>query len=285
MDPTTCSSMLNGVDVSQYTIGEYSTTEHLIIDAYVDIPENSSVTLRIDIQSTISALSVTFTKVYIVVGYAVTSTTLTDIITINLDPANDTYKLRVYGNFTYRLGVRWWVYGNRKTTATSLLSSTLSGEVFGLSNLNAGDDGGSEVLLRIGTGDYSSSFTIRGSVGAEGDVVIVTRVYCQVVLRGNLADSYGLYGTWFILIRERGVFTGNAQIVSITGQSGFVELSVITYSGKRSVSVSSTGTDVRHTFSVTAVWDMPESGITVAYGADIRGELILTYISIVIIGE
>jgi hypothetical protein len=284
--PVTVYVNLNGTDVASVTVTTTNTAPTLVMDEYIDVPQNTKITLKIDIKngSTTESKTATVSKCYVIVGYALTSTTPVDILTVTLDPQNDTYKLDVRGNFVYRVGVRWWVKGNRKTTATASITGDLPNTIYGVNNLGANDDGDSEVILRIGTGDLASSFTIRGNVGADGDIIIITGVYCQVTLRRNITDSYNLY-IWNVLIRERGLLLLNGRAVSITANVTSIEVNAITLSGRAKVLASSTGTDVIYNSPPVAVIDAPEYGVLVLGGADTGGEAMLLFLNIVVIGE
>jgi hypothetical protein len=213
-----------------------------------------------------------------------TSTTPVDILTVTLDPQNDTYKLDVRGNFVYRVGVRWWVKGNRKTTASANITSNLPNNIDGHSNLSASDDGDNEVILRIGTGDLANSFTVRGNVGADGDIIIITGVYCQITIRRYIKDAYG-YLAWAVFVRERGLMQVVGRQVSITTRSTNCEVMYITGTQRMAVWTSANGTDIIFASPVLAVWDMPEVVIAPAYGEDSIGETLFLFLSIVVLGE
>jgi hypothetical protein len=270
---------VNGVDVA-YVLG-LPESESLIFDVYTDLTPNTSVIVKIDVASATPGVSVTVyvTKVYIIAGYALTSTTSVDILTITLDPNNDIYKLKVSGSFVYRVGVRWWVKGNRKTTAPANITSTLADERYGATNLGASDDGDSEVFLRVGIGDYANEFTIRGYVGAEGNVIIITSIYCNITLRGDVLDSYNL-GQHTVLVRERGLLVATARVASPVGASTGLFIWAVTVSGAVQVWGSGVGTIVTATTTAIPVWDMPEYTVTTKYLYD---DVVL-FLNIVVVG-
>jgi hypothetical protein len=270
---------VNGVDAVKVVSTTATGGEVLVVDAYVDIPQNATVTIKVDVRNPLSTttLNASVTKCYIIAGYALTSTTTVDILTVTLDPNNDVYKLDVRGNFTFKVGVRWWVKGNRKTTATASITSTLSNEVHGVSNLDAGDDGDSEVFLRIGTGDYATSFTIKGNVGADGDIIIVTSVYCQIVLRS-------IYYGYVLHISEAGVMFLSARALSITGDNVNLALLIGSLAGSVWLGGSSSGTDVRWTVSMP-VWNLRECMLGAGAYNDATGTGYIQLINLVIIGE
>jgi hypothetical protein len=263
---------VNGVDVASVT--GLPGSEALILDVYADLEPNTSVTINIDVASSTAGVNVTvyITKVYVIAGYALTSTTLTDIITVTLDPSNDIYTIKVNGNFTYKVGVRWWAKGNRKTTDTATITSTLSGEKAELSSLGAGDDGDGEVFLLIASGDYATSFTVRGSVGASGDTVIITGVYCQVMLVP--------VGVNTLVINERGVLYCAVRMLSITGRSMAVGFSIGSLDAPKGFLSSPSGTDVRWVFE-SPVWDVQPCYLALGYPAEGYTQILMA----VVIGE
>jgi hypothetical protein len=258
---------INGTDVAEFYIP--SSADEQFIGEYIgDLTPNTDYTISIIVYHTYtSAVTINITRVYVIAGFGLTSTSSVDILTITLDPDNDIYSLRVNGNFVYGIGVKWWCKGNRKTTAGASITSTLANERYGTSNLGAGDDGDSEVFLRVGTGDYATSFTISGYVGAEGDIIIITSIYCQITLHYNIRDTYNL-GYHYILVRERGLLVATARIASPTGVSTSFVIRAITVSGLVDIWVSGVGTTVMSTSPVIPAWDMPEYAVDTKYFHD-----------------
>jgi hypothetical protein len=265
---------VNGVDIASVT--GLPSSEALILDVYADLEPNTAVTISIDVASSTAGVSVTvyITKVYIIAGFGLTSTSNVDILTVALDPRYDTYILRVRGNISYRVGIRWWAKGNRKTTATANLFSTLPNETLGYSNLGAGDDGDKEVFLRIGTGDIASEFTIRGYVGAEGDIIIITSLYCQITLRGE----------HIVTIRERGVMYVTTEAGSITGDTTRVIIDVNIHGWLRWATSSGTGAEILFN-AVVPVWDISDYGVKILLSGDTDGRAMVRWININILGE
>jgi hypothetical protein len=248
--------------------------EVLVVDAYIDLPQNATVTIKVDVRnlSSTSTLTASVTKCYIIAGYALTSTTPVDILSVTLDPNNDVYRLDVRGNFTYRVGIRWWVKGNRKTTATADITSDLPTNVNGYSNLDAGDDGDSEVVLRIGTGDYSTSFTIKGNVGADGDIIIITSIYCQITLRDSqvvVSES----GVMYVVTRHVVVFQNTDMYIRVVGINNIV------------VWRSSYGGDLVAIPPPLAIGEGYETAVYVSLGGDWHGNSIFLLVNVVVIGE
>jgi hypothetical protein len=116
--------------------------------------------------------------------------------------------------------VRLFIYGNRKTTAPARLEVG-SSPVTGRNQLGAGNDNSTpEVFLAIITGsvtlqeggEFTVSATLHGSVGATGNIVIITRILARAQLR--MEDDVGV-----VRIYERGVaeYAGMAVLVPIPG--------------------------------------------------------------------
>jgi hypothetical protein len=156
------------------------------------------------------------TKVYIATGIGLTSTTLTDILSFSV-----TYQLLRSGDIRYSPGVRVFVWGNRKTTATTTLQVGSSPTV-GRNQLGARNDNATaEVFLAIITGSvtlqegggFTVSETLRGNVGASGDVVIITRIQARAQLRRETL----YFGE--VRVYERGVaeYVAQARLVSVPG--------------------------------------------------------------------
>jgi len=266
---------INGTDVAgPVTVTETSAT--LKIDYIGDIPSSTSMTVKVDGVAE-SGYTLYVSKVYIIAGFGLTSTTSVNILSITLDPNNDVYKLSVNGNFYYEIGLRYWVKGNRKTTASATITSSLANEIQGSYSPSASDDGDNNAFITVRTGDYASSFTISGYVGASGDVIIITGIYCQIVIRGYTYDRN-------IYIKEKGVMFVSSRHVSIDGASLGVNLSYYMPGTREDVYISSGGADVKviGTFPVYGddnsyyVWNLQN-------GFDTIGNQIFLHVNIVVV--
>ena len=199
---------------------------------------------------------------------------------------NDTYTLNVIGNFAYTVGIRWWAKGNRKTTATATIQSNLVNEIQGTTySPTAANDTDNNVILTIRTGNYATSFTISGNVGASGDVIIITEIYAQITLRGNNADSLGNFGYWELLIKEKGMMVITARNVATDfgNNAGFV-YAAITKNGYDFAYQTTTSTnDITVSNLTFASNDSPEIVIH-ANGQDYYALSMFIYINIIIIG-
>jgi hypothetical protein len=184
---------INGTDVIP-AVTVTNTTSQLRIDYIDDIPSNASITVKVDGVAE-SGFTLFVDRVVIIAGFGLTSTTPVNILTITAGYL-DAYVLRVNGNFQYQLVFKWVVIGNKKTTTGVSITSDLAGKVeFNWSV--SGDDGDSKVPIRLGYGNYTSSFTISGNVGASGDILIITEIYAQLDI-----SSTGLVG---VFIAEKGI--------------------------------------------------------------------------------
>jgi hypothetical protein len=204
---------IDGVDVQ--TVTTTATSETIIMD-YIGSISPGARTIRIDGYLSVAGFALYITKVYIVTGVGVLSTTLTDLITFSVR-----YQLVRSGDIRYNPGVRVFVYGNRKTTASTTLRVGSSPAV-GRNQLGAGDDNATaEAFLAILTGsvtfqeggEFTVSATLQGAVGATGDVVIITRIQARAQLRRE-HSSQGE-----VRVYERGVaeYFGRALLVSVPG--------------------------------------------------------------------
>ena len=207
---TTYNIYVDGTLVASQTITGITTTS-LIIDYIGDLsPGSHTVEIR-----AYNAGGATFyiSRVYVVAGLKIDSTTPVTLASVTgLDTE---YSLYVNGNFVYKLGVRYWIKGNRKTTATATVTSNLANEVEGYhKNLGAGDDDG-EIFLTIRTGDFRPDVNISMAVGASGDVIIVTGVYIQVTISRNAKPSG-------VAINERGLAMAFARHATIDGNGSHV---------------------------------------------------------------
>jgi len=278
---------VNGTDVASRSFAG-GTADYLILDVYADLTPNASNTINIDGYINSSSYTFYITKVVIIYGFGLTSTTLTTILTVNLDPNNDVYTLKTFGNpnIIFKVGVRWWIKGNRKTTAQASFGSDLANEIKSIDyNARAGDDGDNNTILFVATGDYATSFTISGNVGVSGDVIIITGVYAQIVLRANIADSYNNFGGWNILIREKGLMAIASRHVTIDGSLQGAGLSIITLNSHKPIYGSQGGSDVSVQTPVFAINDSPEVAYYVSRGVDFgEGISLFLYVNIIILG-
>jgi hypothetical protein len=273
---------INGTDVKTYI--SYDGVSR-VVEYIGDLTPNTSYTIKIN--ATCSSDTYYVDKVYINAGYGLTSTTSVNLVTITLDTANtDSYILKSSGNFVFNMGLRWWIRGNRKTTASASFSSTLANEIQGVSNLNAGDDGDNNAFITIRTNNYpgdNASFTISGNVGASGDLIIITGIYAQVLFRGNLTDSLNNANIWFLLIKEKGFVSWTQELLSIDGGSYANVINVLTKGGYKQMYASSTGTDVVSTLSFSSN-DSPEICVHIGNNEDSSGKVFCAYVNVIILG-
>jgi hypothetical protein len=191
---------INGTDVvGPVTVTATSAT--LYIDYIGDIPSSTSMTIKVDGVAE-SGYTLYVSKVVIIAGFGLTSTTSVNILTISTI-SQDGFSLKVNGNFTYNVLFKWVVFGNKKTTSNVVLTSNLANKVDKDWSVS-GDDGDSVVQIRMGFGNYASSFTISGYVGASGDVLIITSIYAQVDITFNYTNGLTIKenGIAYILIRD-----------------------------------------------------------------------------------
>jgi hypothetical protein len=206
---------IDGVDVEErFSIG--ATEETLLID-YIGRITPGSHTIRIDVMAE-PTRTLYITRVFIATGIGLTSTMQTNIISFTV-----TYQLLRQGNIRYSPGVRVFVFGNRKTTAPMTLTIPEATSVtIGRNNLGAGNDNDkAETILAILTGsiafqeggEYTISASLRGAVGASGDVVIVTRILARAQLRREASE------VGEVRVYERGVaeYAGMGLLVSVPG--------------------------------------------------------------------
>ena len=137
---------------------------------YGILPSNASITVKVDGVAE-SGFTLFVDRVYVIAGFGLTSTTPVNILTITAGYF-DEYKIKVNGNFEYKIRFKWIVFGNKKTTANVVLTSNLQNK-FDLDYSISGDDGDNVVPIRNGFGDYTASFTISGNVGASGDILSI----------------------------------------------------------------------------------------------------------------
>jgi hypothetical protein len=274
---------INGTDVASWS-GGLSTSAVLIIDYIGNLSPNTAYTIHVDGYISSSSGYFIITQVSITAGFGLTSTTSVSILSITLDSANDVYTLNVSGNFVYKVGIRWWVKGNRKTTASASITSSLANEIQGLYSPSAGDDGDNNAFIQLRTGDYATSFTISGYVGASGDTIIITAIYCQIVLRGNNTDSLNIFSNWTILIKENGVSNGVSRHVTIDGSSLGMRVYAITKNGAMTLYSSSGGTDITVSGITFANNNSPESSWYSDQHRDDDGRVIFLYVNIIVLG-
>jgi hypothetical protein len=209
---------IDNVDVASVTIT--NSVEALVID-YVGSITPGSRTIKIDARN-IDGVIVYVTKVYIATGMGLTSTTPTTIATFTL-----TYQLLRQGDIRYSPGVRVFVFGNRKTTAPiSLTIPEVTHVTLGRNYLGAGNDNTTaEVALAVLTGsvtfneggEFTISVTLRGNVGASGDVVIITRILARAQLRRESGD------VGVVRVYERGVAEYACRALLVSGFGDFVQ--------------------------------------------------------------
>jgi len=251
-----------------------NTSNGLLIDYIGSIPSSSSITVNVNGYIITSGVTLYITQVTIIAGFGLTSTTLTTILTINLG-TNDTYTLYANGNFVYTVGIRWWAKGNRKTTANATIESNLVSEIQGYYSPSAGDDTDNNVFLTLRTGNYATSFTISGNVGASGDVIIITEIYAQIVLRGTFP---------LLPIQEKGIMSLVSRHVTIDGANKPVAFYINSSNGVIQVYVSSAGTDVTVGDLIFASNDTPSVYLHAWSQEDPWAQSVFLYINIIIIG-
>ena len=207
-----------------------------------------------------------------------------NILTITLG-TNDTYTLNVTGNFVHQVGIRWWARGNRKTTTTATIQSNLVSEIQSSAYYPATlNDADNNVILQLRTGNYATSFTISGNVGAAGDVIIITEIYAQIVLRGNNPDSLGNFGYWEILIKEKGIMTVTSRHVTIDASSQSAGYYIITSNGWKQPYQSPSGTDIIVSDLIFSTNNAPEVIWHANFTEDTSAYNLFLYVNIIIIG-
>jgi len=273
--------VINGTSVATGTTT--STTAALVIEYFGSLTPNTSYTININAYNSTAGDTTAVSQVSINAGFGLTSTTAVNILTITLG-TNDTYTLNVNGNFVYQVGIRWWAKGNRKTTANATIQSNLVSEIQGYYSPSANNDTDNNVFLQLRTGNYATSFTISGNVGASGDVIIITEIYAQITLRGNITDSLGNYSYWGILVKEKGIGVLSVRIVSIDGNNTRVDVYAITQNGSLGLYLPSASTDESYTNTMFASNDAPEYVVHFEFTEDIYARAIHMYANIIIIG-
>ena len=211
-------------------------------------------------------------RVYIVAGLKINTTTPTMLV--NLTGLDTEYSLHVNGNFEYELGVRYWIKGNRKTTASATVTSNLASEITGVyNNLGAGDDDG-EIWLIIRTGDFRSDPTISANVGTTGDVIIITGVYVQVVLRGVWPRP--------LVVKERGLVAVSGRFASVDTTSINLTYRAPTRNGIIVLWASESGGDITVVTPLISS-HYSELFVYVLHSQDDPGRGIYLYVSVVVI--
>ena len=275
--------VINGTNVSG-TVSTTSTSNTLLIEYFGSLTPNTSYTVQITAYNSTANVATYVTQVSINAGFGLTSTTAVNILTVTLG-TNDTYTLKVTGNFVYQVGIRWWAKGNRKTTATATIVSNLVNEILSHAySPTAADDTDNNVLLALRTGNYATSFTISGNVGTSGDVIIITEIYAQIILRGNNVDSLNNFSQWELLIKEKGMMIVTSRGVAIDGGSYFTGFYVITSNGFLKPYQSSSASDLLVTNVVFPANDSPEVVWHTVFNEDGDGRSTFIYVNIIIIG-
>jgi hypothetical protein len=273
---------IDGTDVASVTTIS-ATTETVLID-YIGSITPGAHTINIDGMAE-APYQLFITRVYIITGIGLTSTTLTNLITFSV-----TYQLLRSGDIRYSPGVRVFIWGNRKTTAPTTLQVG-SSPTTGRNNLGAGNDNTvTEVFLAIVTGsvtlqeggEYRLNVTLRGAVGASGNTVIITRIQARAQLKRETHDLGE------VRVYERGVceYSARALLVSVPGG---VTSTIHHFLRKDikddllvGVPISSGGSDVMlYNFRVPVV--APIHFITSGDG-DYHGEAYLEWIQVVVWG-
>jgi hypothetical protein len=271
---------IDGVDVASVDV---VSTETLLID-YIGSITPGSHTVKVDAEN-VTSNTVYITKVYIATGVGVASTTLSDLITFTV-----WYQLVRSGDIRYSPGVRLFIYGNRKTTANATLqvgSNTIVGRnQLGVSN----DTTTPEVFLAIITGsvalqeggEFTASVTLRGNVGASGDVVIITRIQARAQLRRETVD------VGEVRVYERGVveYFARALLVSVPGGATDTAHAI----SRRDIQdrhlvwvyITGSGTDITLTNYRNIV--VTPVHFTTVHDEDTRGETFLEWVQLVVVG-
>jgi len=270
---------IDGVDVAS---ADVSASETVVIDYIGSITPGSHV-IKVDAHN-VTSNSVSITKVYIATGIGLTSTTLSDLITFTVR-----YQLLRQGDIRYSPGIRVFVYGSRKTTAPARLEVG-SNPITGRNQLEAGNDNNTaEAFLAIVTGSvtlqegggFTVSATLRGNVGASGDVVIITRVLARAQLR---RESWDLGE---VRIYERGVVEYFARALLITVPGGATSTAHVISRGdiqdrRLAWMWISPGTDITViNFRIAVVTPVHFS---VAYCEEYLGETFLEWVQVVVYG-
>jgi hypothetical protein len=272
---------IDGVDVASVDVSVYSET--LLID-YIGSITPGSHTIKVDAER-VTNTTTYITKVYIATGIGLTTTTMTNLITFSV-----TYQLLRSGDIRYSPGVRVFVWGNRRTTSTARFEVG-SSSIVGRNQLGAGNDNATaEAFLAILTGsvtlqeggEFTVSATLRGNVGASGDIVIITRVLARAQLRRETVY------VGEVRVYERGVveYFARVLLVSVPGGATGIHNAI----SRRDVLdrhlafiyISGAGTDITFlNYRVAVV--APIHFLTIP-GDDTLGEGIIEWVSLVVWG-
>ena len=273
---------IDGVDVAFAEIS--SQTEVIVIDYTGQISPGAR-TIRIDCYQVVSGPMVIVSRVYIATGMGFSSTTPATIATITL-----TYQLLRSGDVRYVPGVRLFIFGNRKTTASMTLTIQEATDIIvGRGSLEAGNDNDkAETFIAIITGrvnlqeggEFTLNVTLRGAVGASGDLVIITRILARVQLRRFSGSPQS------VAIYESGVceYSARLRLVSVPGGATAIAHRMLmtdlmgrplTY-----LAISGSGTDITiYGFKVAVVAPVH---FTVDYEDDTAGEGFLEWVQLVV---
>ena len=238
---------LNGTDVYSATIN--NNTEQLIIDIFININASTYYAMRIDFYNT-STISYTLyiTKVYVFIGYPLTSTAETTIASIAR--STDLQIAVSYINVKYEVGVRYYIVYHRKTTATATLrvgATTLT--------IVSADDRDTYQITRS-TMPVADAVTVSGYVGASGDIIIITNLFVLYVLRGNQADSKNVFNSWCVVVQEAGYIIAIVRYVTLDGLSRSMNVYNITLNGTELAYSSALGSNVMFTFEGASMGEM-----------------------------
>jgi hypothetical protein len=275
---------IDGVDVA--SASTTSTSEVIVID-YIGSISPGTRTIRIDYYQSISGYTVTVSKVYIATGIGVGSTALSNLITFSI-----IYQIVRSGDIRYSPGIRVFVFGNRKTTASMTLTIPEATSItIGRNNLGAGNDNDkAETILAILTGsvtlqeggEFTVSATLRGGVGASGNVVIITRILARAQLRrevGSLGE---------VRVYERGVveYAGRALLISVPGgvtsTAHAISRRDIQDRHLAWIAITGTGVDIiSHNYRIAVV---APTHFTLSWDEDVTGEAFIEWVQVVVWG-
>lgn len=274
--------VINGTSVATGTTT--STTAALVIEYFGSLTPNTSYTININAYNSTAGDTTAVSQVSINAGFGLTSTTAVNILTVTLGNY-DTYTLKVTGNFVYNIGIRWWAKGNRKTTASASIVSNLVNEIQSNQyNPSANNDTDNNVILVVRTGNYATSFTISGNVGATGDVIIITEIYAQIVLRENNVDSFNYFNTWLLLINEKGLCVLGYYFRTLDGSSQFISVYNIDPNYPPAFYSGASGSVVAGNGIIFSTDNTYQTGLGGSNAGDIWASRIFLYINIIIIG-
>ena len=271
---------IDGTDVASVTLIT-NTAETILID-YIGSISPGTRTIRVD-GAAEPGYTLYITKVFIATGIGLTSTTPTTIRSFTV-----TYQLLRQGDIRYSPGIRVFVWGNRKTTAPLTLTIPEATDItVGRNNLEAGNDNGkAETILAILTGsvtlqeggEFTVSATLRGNVGASGDIVIITRILARAQLRREH------YGVGEVRIHEGGVaeYFAQAIFVSVPGGTSNTAHVMLLRDAIDWIIISSSGSNViLHNYKVAVVAPVY---LTAPFSEDPLGEGFLRWVQLVVVG-